>query len=298
MDDEYELRVPPGHHHSPIPSAVDVDRALAVAAAAGPSLPGIALRGAEQMAMLQRWQVHYDDLHLAREPGPDRFYLDNEWFTCADAVGYALMLRALRPERVVEVGSGFSSALALDVAERHLDRAPEFRFIDPDPRRLQQLARPGDLAGRLLIQPVQQVPVAVFEALRSGDILFIDSSHVMKAGSDVQYLFAEVLPRLPAGVFVHIHDVFYPFEYPESWLRRGTFLNEAYVLRTLLEGGSRFRIELFNDYLVRFHRPWFAAHMPLFLEAPFPTGGIWLQTRRQRDLFRRRNDPPAWSRPL
>lgn len=273
-----ELHVPPGHPYSPIPAPADVERALATAAAAGPHLPGIDLRLDEQMTMLAAWQSLYDGLALPVQPDTDhRFHLDNTWFTNADAVGYALMLRGHNPRRVVEVGAGFSSALALDVTDRFLDPAPDFTFIDPDPQRLRELARPGELDGRLLDMPVQDAPTAVFAALQPGDILFVDSSHVLKAGSDVQFLLDVVLPLLPVGVLIHFHDVFFPFEYPPTWLHRGTAMNEAYAVRALLSGGDRYRIEFWNDSLIRFHLDWLATHMPLFLGGAMPTGGIWLR---------------------
>lgn len=270
--------VAPGHYYSPIPSGADVDRARARADRAPRTLPGIDLREPGQLALLAGLQPLYDDLHLPEQPQPGwRFTCANTWFTYADAIGYALMLRHLRPRRVVEVGAGFSSALALDVADRFLDPPPRFTFVDPDPQRLRDVVGPEDLQGRLIAAAVQDVDPAGFSALAAGDVLMIDSSHVLKAGSDVQYLLDEVLPLLPAGVHVHVHDVFWPFEYPPSWLRQGVAVNEAYAIRTLLTGGDRFRVVLFNTFLMRFHRAWFAEHMPLFLAGDFPTGGIWLE---------------------
>lgn len=280
------MHVPPGHPYSPIPSTADIERALGFGEHIGARLPGIDLREAQQMRLLAAMQRWYDDLELPVSPGAGRFHLDNTWFTYADALGYAMLLRHRPPRRVVEVGSGFSSALALDIAQRFLTPEPAFTFIDPDPVRLLQLAHPGELAERLIAEPVQDVPVELFALLSSDDILFIDSSHVLKAGSDVQFLFDQVFPVLAPGVRIHIHDVFYPFEYPRSWLLSGTALNEAYFVRTLLQGGDRFEVLLFNTFLMRFHREWFERHMPLFLAGDYPTGGIWLQVSTPRGDIR------------
>lgn len=271
------LHVAPGHPYSPIPSPEDVERAESTIANAVASLPGIDLRGPQQGALLESWVHAYTELDLPIEPGAARFHLDNTWFTYADAIAYALMLRHLRPARVIEVGIGFSSALALDIDERFLDGATRFTFIDPDPQRAIEVVGESDLAGRLMAVPVQDVDPAVFRELGAGDVLFVDSSHVLKAGSDVQYLFNEVLPVLAPGVHVHFHDVFYPFEYPSEWLRRGVSFTEAYAVRALLQGGERFRIVLFTSYLQRFRRDWLSEHMPLMLAGDFPTGGIWLE---------------------
>jgi hypothetical protein len=277
--DRGTLHVPPGHPYSPIPSGRDVARALRRANDATASLPGIDLREAAQLELLERLLPLYPGLPFQDAPGRHRYHYDNEFFTYSDAIGYALLLRRLRPRRVVEVGSGYSSALALDVDELFLGGQTGFTFIDPDPRRLRDLVPPAELEGRLEARPVQDVPPGCFEALRADDVLFIDSSHVMKAGSDVQYLLDEVLPRLAPGVHVHIHDVFFPFEYPPGWLTTGCAVNEAYAVRALLQHSSAYQIVLFNSFLERFHRDWFATHMPLVLAGAYPAGGIWLRRR-------------------
>jgi len=277
--DPHALHVPPGHPYSPIPSAADVERARARADAAGRTLPGIDLREAQQLELLERLLPLYGDLPFAAAPGSHRYHYDNLYFTYADAICSALLLRHLRPRRVVEVGAGFSSALALDVDELFLGGRTHFVFIEPDPERLRKLVPAAELEGRLVARPVQDVPLSVFEELRSGDILLIDSSHVVKAGSDVQHLIDEVLPRLASGVHVHVHDVFFPFEYPPAWLATGCAVNEAYVLRALLQLTTAYEIVLFNTFLEHFHRDWFAEHMPLVLEGGYPSGGIWLRRR-------------------
>lgn len=284
------LHVPPGHYYSPIPSEPDITRAIGGATApdsAVPAqLPGIDLRGTEQLEMLASWLPAYRALPEWRGRDGRRFTYDNTWFTYADAVTYALMLLEHRPARVIEVGCGYSSALALDVDELFLESRTQFTFIDPYPDRLQQLVSRADLAGRLRAVEVQDVAPAEFTALGVGDILFIDSSHVLKAGSDVQYLLDRVLPVLAPGVLVHFHDVFYPFEYPPDWLRAGVAFNEAYAVRTLLTGGAAWRIELFHPYLANSHRDWLRRNMPLLLAGDFPTGGIWLRAMRPSQPMR------------
>jgi hypothetical protein len=269
--------IPPGHHYSTTPSQADIDRALDRAAAADPTaarLGTVDLRTAEQWDLLTQLARHASAVpHHGRIR---RFTYDNTWFTNADALLYALMLLEHRPERVVEVGSGFSSALGLDVDDLLLHGTTRFTFIEPDAERLRELLSPTDLRGRLLETPVQDVPWEVFESLRANDILMVDGSHILKAGSDVQYLVDEVFPRLPSGVLIHVHDVFWPFEYPRSWLEHGFHPTEAYALRLLLQEPSILRIELFIDQLRRGEPDWFAEHLPVVLDQPFPTGGIWL----------------------
>ncbi|HKW95839.1 MAG TPA: class I SAM-dependent methyltransferase, partial [Methylomirabilota bacterium] len=117
-----------------------------------------------------------------------------------------------------------------------------------------------------------------FRELDESDILFIDSTHVVKLGSDVNYIFREILPSLRVGVYVHFHDVFYPFEYPAAWHREGRAWTEAYLLRSFLTFNSAYEIVLYNTFLEHFHREEFARHMPLCLENE--GGSIWLRRVR------------------
>jgi len=266
--------VPPGRPDSPIPSDLDIERALRRAEESGRELPGIDLRESEQLALIDELARHYPD--LADGSWMRRFTYDNTWFTYADAILMALFMLHFHPRRIVEVGSGHSTALMLDVNDAFLHGDVVITTIDPSADRLRDIVDESELEGRLIESIVQDVPLSTFDALRSGDILAIDSSHVLKAGSDVKHLIDDVLPRLASGVLVHIHDVFYPFEYPQSWLRGGADRNEDYALRALLSDSSRYRILLFTDFLISFHADLLQARMPLVLERPFPTGGIWL----------------------
>ena len=139
------------------------------------------------------------------------------------------MTAHLRPARVIEVGSGYSTALALDEAEASREIAAlEITCIEPFAGRLLGLLSEADRRRiTLLRKPVQDVDPATYGRLGPGDVLFVDSTHVVKAGSDVVWLFLHVLPRLAAGVVVHVHDVFWPFEYPAHWLEQRRDWTEA-----------------------------------------------------------------------
>jgi hypothetical protein len=143
----------------------------------------------------------------------------------------------------------------LDVHEHLLDQPIAFTFIDPYPARLRSLLRTEDQA-EILPEQVQRIPLERFEALESGDILFIDSSHVAKTGGDVNFLVFEVLPRLKAGVRVHVHDIVYPFEYPREWALEGRAWNESYLLRAFLQYNTTYQIEMFPSYLTFLHQDW------------------------------------------
>lgn len=215
-------------------------------------IPGIDLRLDEQIATLHQLGALLADLP-DYGPAPiegQRFRTQNNMYGLADAATLHAFVRQLRPRRVIEVGSGFSSAVLLDTVDAMPDLSVEITFIEPYPDRLHSVLRPGDTDRcEVLAQRVQDVDLARFEALEAGDILIIDSSHVSKTGSDVNVLYLEVLPRLQQGVLVHLHDIGYPFEYPRSWVDEGRSWNEAYLLRAFLAFNDRYRIELWNGCL-------------------------------------------------
>jgi predicted O-methyltransferase YrrM len=273
---------PAGHHHSPVPDHQAIERLTAERCGdAGDDLEDIDLNVSVQLEMLERWVPYYRALRLPAKQRPDyRYWFEQDAFSYADGIFLHCLLRDLRPRRVIEIGAGFSSALMLDTAERALDRAPDFTFIDPVPDRLLSLLRPGDLASvRIVDRPVQELPPTEFRRLGEGDLLFVDSSHVIKFGNDLHALFSRVLPALPEGCVVCFHDIFYPFEYPASWLRQGRYWNEAYLLRAFLSGNRHWEILLFGDYLTGAHKRFFDVAMPMCL---LNTGGsLYLRKRRQ-----------------
>jgi len=269
----------PGHFYSPIPSIDEIRaREAEIFGPPPPSLPGIDLRADQQVALLRELARFYDELPFPRtQSAESRYWFENWAYSYADAIFLYSMLRHLQPRRVIEVGSGFSSAAMLDTADRWLPQT-SFTFIDPDTSTLDALLRPNDRERVTIIRArLQDVPLTTFDALAANDILFIDSTHVSKTGSDVNRILFEILPRLVPGVHVHFHDVFYPFEYPKEWVYEGRAWNEDYILRAFLEFNDAFDVVLFGTWLARFHRPLLAELMPLTLENP--GGSLWLARR-------------------
>jgi hypothetical protein len=250
---------PAGHFYSVLPSPADVARAAVTDDAPGPlQLPGIDMHDADQLALLDAFAAlapafPYLSADRRRQLRP-RYRPDNNMFGLADGLAYFCFLRHFAPRRIVEIGSGFSSALALDVNEFWLDRAMRLTFIEPYCERLKALLRASDQdVCRVIEQPVQTAPREVFASLEAGDLLFIDSSHVGKAASDLLHILFEVLPALPSGCLIHFHDIFWPFDYPRHWYDRGRAWNEAYFVRTLLSSGGRYRVLFHGHYLSRAH---------------------------------------------
>ncbi len=147
----------------------------------------------------------------------------------------------------IEVGCGYSSLLTANVNSEHLNNSVDFTCIEPYPRPFLQKPVPG--LNKVIVKKVQQVDKSVFETLDKGDILFIDSSHVSKTGSDVNYLFFEILPILKKGVKIHIHDIFFPHDYPKEWvLDENRSWNEQYLLRALLMYSEAFKVLFGSSY--------------------------------------------------
>lgn len=241
---------PPGHFYSPIPDLREVDiDAARLFGEQRPSLVGIDLRAEAQIETIESIADRVDIAEFPEQQSAGkRFYWRNTQYGLADAYTLVGMLRLLQPHRVIEVGSGFSSAAMLDAIP--VDGSPRFTFVEPFPARLRALLRPEDSARfELLEQRVQDVPLSTFAALKANDLLFIDSSHVVKTGSDVVYLMTEVLPRLAKGVVVHIHDIFYPFELLESWVRSGHAWGENYLVKAFLQFNNSFEIMVFLHWL-------------------------------------------------
>ena len=273
----YRTWVPPGHVLSPIHSADEVREREKQLYAIPRTMPEINLNELGQLRLFDELRQYYPEQPFpAVKKDERRYWFENPAYSYSDAILLYCMIRHLRPNQIVEVGSGYSSAAMLDTNELFFDNSISCTFIDPQPQLVRSLLRDGDLGRiRIVEKEVQDVELDLFAGLRENDILFVDSSHVSKVGSDVNHLFFNVLPRLQSGIFVHFHDIFYPFEYPLDWVYEGRAWNEAYVLRAFLQYNQQFEIQLFNTFIDWFHKEKYFRDMPLVQKN---TGGsIWLK---------------------
>lgn len=244
---------PPGHFYSPIPSLADVHRRDAEIFAVPDVIPGVDLNEGGQLSNLHELAA-VSARHPYELTSQSRYSQDNPNFCLAEAIILHGIIRWIGPRRIIEIGCGYSSAVILDATDG-LDAAPECTMIEPYPQLLRSLLRPGDLGRlRILECPLQEIATSLFEAMGEGDLLFIDSTHVAKTDSDVNHALHRVLPALAPGVWVHFHDIHFPFEYPRAWVYQGRAWNEAYALRAFLQYNDAFRIEFFNSWLWHFHR--------------------------------------------
>lgn len=272
--------VPPGHYYSPIPDVAQVlARGDELFFRGHRTLPGIDLNFARQEELLRIFLPFYPEQPFDEQPSTRcRYGFANDQFGHADALFLYFVLRHARPRRVIEVGTGWSTCVMLDVDDLFLGGALEITSIDPDPSRLRARMRAGDERRvRIVEQPVQAVPLETYDALQAHDVLFIDSTHVLKTGSDVNHLMFSVLPRLASGVWVHVHDVAYPFEYPREWVAEGRAWNEAYAWRAFLQYNAAFDVQVMNTCLEFLEPDWFRDNMPLCLQNV--GGSLWLRRR-------------------
>ena len=235
---------PAGHFYSPV-----VDPATIARSRVWPDRPdirGIDFNDASHVQILSelfpRFMRDYDyPPVLPVTPTLASFFGNNPHFSMLDAPALFVLLRAWKPRRIIEVGSGFSTLLMADINRRFLEREVNISCIDPYPPPF--LRHGVDGIDRQVERRVQELPLEHFADLQAGDLLFIDSSHVAKTDSDVNFLFFDVFPRLAAGVLVHLHDIFLPRDYPPDWvLGENRSWNEQYLLRALLMHSSGFEV--------------------------------------------------------
>lgn len=247
--ERHGFHITPVHFYQPIPDTREL----------GPEhgstereLPGIDLQLPRQLELLRsfsEFRAEYGDFSLEATSDPQNLHLENGMFEGTDALALYCMIRLFQPSRIIEVGAGYSTLVAQNAALRN--GHTRVTSIEPfPPEWLNGL--PGIEIKRL---PIQEMDLEFFETLDMNDILFVDSSHVVKTGGDVNFLILEVLPRLRPGVIVHFHDIFLPFEFPRHWIvEKHLFWTEQYLLQAFLTGNNDFEILLANALLGARHQ--------------------------------------------
>lgn len=241
------------------------------------ALPGIRLDVERQRRFLAQLGCAAELRDLAALAPPDvGMYASQGSFGRGDAELLYAMLRHLRPRRMVEIGSGHSTLVALAALRRNeRDGAPpaSLTCIEPYPRAF--LASSG---ANVVARKVEELGFEPFEELADGDVLFIDSSHMIRPQGDVLHEVLEILPRLRRGVVVHVHDIFTPRDYPADWIvRRGIFWNEQYLLEAFLSCNRDFEVLVALNQLSRDDRPFVAQHLPGFAAPDIGAGSFWMR---------------------
>jgi hypothetical protein len=287
--ERHGVHVTPVHFYHPIPDTSELSDDIWSHES---ELVGIDMNDNEQLRLVQdvfpQFRHEYEALPKAPTGDPTTFHHGNGLFDGTDALALYCMLRHLCPRHVIEVGSGYSTRLAAQAALAN--GSTELTCIEPYPDEVLRQGYPGVTS--LITERVEDVSLDLFTALGANDVLFIDSSHVIRIGGDVAFLFLEVLPRLHPGVVVQVHDVFLPQQYPREWVVDGLrFWNEQYLLQAFLAFNSGFRVLLANNYL--------KARYPDVLRSTFPTspwwggGSFWFERRPESQNEASPNIVPA-----
>jgi hypothetical protein len=277
---KYQTLWAPGHYYSAIPAKqVGLETTTKGQASTTP-IQGISLNEDEQLQLMYALIPFMKSSTFRNEEktSQHRFFNKNGIYGFSDALILESMIRYLKPSRIVEAGSGFTSALMMDVNEKYFDSRIQLEFIEPYPERLFTLLSEEDKKRVVLrLQGLQTIDLSVFSTLQENDILFIDSTHVAKTGSDLLYLFFEILPVLKPGVYIHFHDIFNNFEYlPDHFIwATGFGWNENYFLRSFLMYNNQFKVVLFSSLIDAKYKDQVTEKMP---DYPFRTGGqFWMK---------------------
>lgn len=227
------------------------------------NLVGVDLNVTGQLAMLARltYATELGD-RAGLEASAEQYHHENEWFTWGDAEYWYQVIRALKPKRIIEIGSGHSTLMAIKAIQKNATEASGYncKHICIEPYEMAWLEKTGV---EVLRQKVELVDLEYFKQLEEGDILFIDSSHIIRPFGDVLYEYLEILPSLNKGVVVHIHDIFTPKNYLQSWVEHEVrFWNEQYLLEAFLTHNSDWEVVGALNYLHHHHAEKFRTVAP------------------------------------
>lgn len=193
------------------------------------------------------------------------------------------MIRFLKPKHFIEIGAGWSTLIAMQALNHNnTDEAHKCEHIVIEPYARPYFKRFFNKAGKYIPKPIQEVPASLFDKLTPGDILFIDTSHIVKYGGDINYLFFHIIPRLSKGCFIHIHDIFIPNEYFKTWIYRDNlFYTEQYLVMAFLMYNEQFQIRIAAQYLSQKYRNKLNNWFPRF-QPTFSPGSLWLEKVRHK----------------
>ncbi|HMF50428.1 MAG TPA: class I SAM-dependent methyltransferase, partial [Candidatus Saccharimonadales bacterium] len=268
----------PTHFYEPIPDT----RELSEEVWSSPTLlGGLDLNQHFQLDLLRtfssRFRNEYDRFPVSNSD-PTRFHFGQTLFGPVDAELLYCMIRYFRPRTMIEIGSGMSTLLAAEAIQKNETEGNPCHLmaVEPHPKEFLRRGIPG--LAELLETKVQSLPLERFCALEANDIVFIDSSHVIKTGGDVVYEYLEILPRLKPGVLVHCHDIFLPAEYPKEWvLTDHRFWTEQYLLQAFLAFNRSYEVLMAGSFLHMHHSLKLKAAFASYDPATTWPGSFWMR---------------------
>jgi hypothetical protein len=279
--ERFGVHITPVHYFQPIP---DTRRLAPELWRRTSELAGLDLREGDQVALLKTLAARYDrewKFPTRRTEVPWQFHFNNVAFEAVDAEILYALVRDSRPRRILEIGAGYSSYVIAEAVRRNAAEgaACEYVAIEPYPNPVLRRGIPG--LTRLRQEELQAIPLAELIDLGENDILFIDSTHVLSIGSDVQYEFLEILPRLRKGVLVHVHDIFLPAEYPRPWvMKERRFWNEQYLLQAFLAFNDAFEVVWAGSFMHLRHPDLLERACPSYRRDRSCPGSFWMRRAR------------------
>lgn len=254
-----KIAIYPRHYYHPFISRADLRKPLSEARALG----GIQLDAIKQLKFIEALEGRHEIASAPEDrPDGDGFYYRNGSYEHGDADLLYSMIRTFKPRMVLEIGSGMSTRVARKAIRKNVEIDPAYRcrHLCVEPYEQKWLE---EVSVELIRERVELLDKAIFSELDENDILFIDSSHVIRPQGDVLFEYLEVLPALRKGVIIHIHDIFTPFDYPEEWLfARKVLWNEQYLLEAFLSFNDRFETLIASNWLARTQNEAYAALLP------------------------------------
>jgi hypothetical protein len=241
-------------------------------------LAGIHFDLEQQYGYLRELQPYLDEFHPPDQANGDvdRYFLENGSYGRVDADVLYATIRASKPSRIVELGSGYTTLVAAQAClENEEEGSPvEYVAFDPYPG----VAEPGLMGlSELVRMPAEELPAEIFRKLGENDLLIVDTTHTVKMGGDVNHVVLDVLPRLGGGVLVHFHDIFLPWEYPRKWAEDyGLYWSEQYLLQAFLSLNEEFEILCALYALARCRPDNLRELIPSWRDSAVP-GAFWIR---------------------
>jgi len=251
-------------------------------------MAGIDFRVGEQLRLLKNLGETFGkecDWPAERSRDDRQFFVNNSSFSYGCAASTHSFIRNFRPKRVIEIGSGMSSLIISEAVMRNRAETgfpAEYVIVDPYPGEVVRNGLNG--LDRLVESRVELLPPSFFSGLEEGDILFIDSSHTVKIGSDCNYLYLEIVPSVPPGVILHVHDIGLPYEYPRAYATSETFRQfwtEQYILQAFLSHNAQYEILLAMNYLMTEHPGLFESSFPHYDKErhQYTSSSFWIRRK-------------------
>lgn len=270
------IHVTPVHFYQPIPDARDIALRKKIIWK-NSELVGIDMNDEVQLKFLREiFPKYYDE--YTKFP---KYNGQTCGFSTVDAEVLHCMVRYFKPSKIIEIGSGFSTFLFIKAIEANKEKEKKksrLTVIDPHPPKQIQKALDNSPNCILIQKKCEDLDINFFLQLESNDILFIDSTHVVKIGGEVNYLYLEILPRLNKGVIIHAHDIFIPLEYPKDWVLKGhRFWTEQYLLHAFLIYNNAFEVLFGGSYIHINYSKELKSIIPSYDSQEAPPGSFWIR---------------------